>query len=99
MVIHQSQQMANGTFVEMIDSFCAIRLCFDKTATFESPQMMRHQALFITKFLGNIGYSMGLDIKKANDIPPRLIAKGFEKKFMGLVEVDTLHDMNYNSYS
>lgn len=82
----------------MISSLGAVRLYFHKTASEEPLKVMRNKALFVAEFFSDICCAMRLFEQEVDNIPPRLISKRLEKEFMGLVEINTLHGMNYNSY-
>ena len=98
MAIYQIQKRPDCFFIEVINSFRAV--CFHpyKTASFKPAQMMRNKTLLITKFLGNISDPMRPIMKEMDNIPPHLIAEGFEKELVWLVQINALHSMNYNSY-
>ncbi len=98
MFIDQPQERLDCLFVDVVNSLSAIRFYFYKSAGFKPPQMMRHQTLLVAKPFSDICRSMGLSHEKVDDAPSRLIAESFKKELVGFVWINTLHNMNYNSY-
>lgn len=82
MLIDQFQKRSNRFFVEIVNSLCAIRFYFYKSAYFKPLQMVRHQTLLIVKFFGNGRRAIWPTKEKVNNIPSHLISEGFKKELM-----------------